>query len=649
MSIRLSLRSASILVARSYTIKQETKRSISNFHCSLQASKSISKMAQRFEDSTKFSDHRLPTHYRPSHYDLRLNPDLEKFTFDGTVKINYSCPSDSETRKPYIVLHTLDLEIYEGHIEGANQGGDKSSLSTVTYVKDSETACLEFASGVPLSGLLVLHFKGKLQDNMKGFYRTAYRIKDHELYAATTQFEATDARRCFPCWDEPEIKATFTVTIEYKDIYNIQDVAGCEMVCLSNTPVDELVLGSDGKSKICRFKETPIMSTYLLAFVVGYFDHLETKDSQNRTFRIYTTPGKTEQGRYALDVAVKSTLYYEEYFRTKYPLDKMDLIAIPDFVSGAMENWGLVTFRERCVLVDPNNTATSVKQNVALVVAHEIAHQWFGNLVTMEWWTHLWLNEGFATFMEYLCVNHIFPEYDIWSQFTTDSHMAALQLDALQNSHPVEVPVMRSSEIDEIFDDISYHKGSAIIRMLYIYIGDDCFRRGMEQYLNKFAYKNAVTEDLWDSLESASQKPVRRLMSGWTSQKGFPWLSASVSCVDSKSVKLSLTQRRFTADGRTSSEDDNVTWMIPLSAIKGSDPNNVVSLGLMEGEKTEIVIDDAANSWIKLNPATTSCYRTAYPEELVIKMQPAIKDKSLPAMDRLGLQDDFFGLCRAGK
>jgi len=607
-------------------------------------------MAKQVHDNTKFTDYRLPTHYRPTHYDLRLNPDLERFIFDGTVKISYSCSPDSKDRRPYIVLHALDLEIYAGHIESTDEGDNKLLLSTVTYAKDTETACLEFASGVPVSGLLVLHFKGRLQDSLKGFYRTKYLFRGREISAAATQFAPTSARLCFPCWDEPETKATFTLTIEYGNIASLKDfMVDHEMVCLSNTPVAQLSLGPDGKSQIFQFQMTPKMSTYLLAFVVGYFDHIETKDSGGRKYRVYSTPGKAEQGRYALDVATKSLLFYEQYFGIKYPLDKLDLVAVPDLSYGAMENWGLVTYRERCILVDLENTSTSVKQNVALIVAHELAHQWFGNLVTMEWWTHLWLNEGFATFMEYLCVNHIFPDYDIWSQFTTESYMVALQLDALQNSHPVEVPVMRSAEIDEIFDDISYHKGSAIIRMLYIYIGDDCFRKGMKQYLNKFAYKNAVTEDLWESLETASQKPVRKLMSGWTLKRGFPWLSVSLSSIDDKSVRLHLKQRRFTADGRTSSEDDNLTWMIPLSAIKSSDPTRVMPLGLMEDEKTELVIDDAADGWIKLNPATTSCYRTAYPEDLVMKMKPAIKDKSLPAMDRLGLQDDFFALCQAGK
>lgn len=280
----------------------------------------------------------------------------------------------------------------------------------------------------------------------------------------------------------------------------------------------------DGEFRVLKFDKTPIMSTYLVAVVVGEYDFVEGKSSDGVLVRVYTPKGKKEQGQFALEVATKVLPYYNKYFNIAYPLPKMDLIAIADFSAGAMENWGLVTYRETCLLVDPQNTSTVRKQWIALIVGHELAHQWFGNLVTMEWWTHLWLNEGYASFVEFLCVAHLFPEYDIWTQFVTDTYIKALELDALKNSHPIEVPVGHPSEIDEIFDDISYNKGASVIRMLHSYIGDEDFRKGMSLYLNRHSYSNALTEDLWAALEEASSKPVGDVMSTWTKQQGFPVL-----------------------------------------------------------------------------------------------------------------------------
>lgn len=251
------------------------------------------------------------------------------------------------------------------------------------------------------------------------------------------------------------------------------------------------------------------MELYLT--LLGEFEFVEEKDKYGVLHRVYTPLGKKEQGRWALEVSVKSLAFYREYFDIPYPLLKMDLIAIADFAAGAMENWGLVTYRERLLLIDPQQSSLMTKRRVALVVAHELAHQWFGNLVTMEWWTHLWLNEGFATFMQYHFTHLAYPEYDIWTLFVDETLSSALALDGMASSHPIEVPVGHPSEIDEIFDIISYHKGSSVLRMLHNYIGDDDFKKGLNQYLTKFSYKNAETEDLWASLEAASGKPIQKV------------------------------------------------------------------------------------------------------------------------------------------
>jgi puromycin-sensitive aminopeptidase len=397
-----------------------------------------------------------------------------------------------------------------------------------------------------------------------------------------------------------------------------------------------------------EFETTPIMSTYLVAIVIGEFDYIENNSSDGVLVRVYTPKGKQEQGRFALHVATKVLPYYKSYFDIPYPLPKIDLIAIANLSAGAMENWGLVTYRETCLLVDTDNTSAVVKQWVALIVGHELAHQWFGNLVTMEWWTHLWLNEGYASFVEFLCVDLLFPEYDIWTQFVTDTYIKALELDALKNSHAIEVPVGHPAEIDEIFDDISYNKGASIIRMLHSFIGDDDFRKGMNLYLKKHSYANAQTEDLWYALEEASRKPVHHVMSTWTKQQGFPLLKVTEKKTsDSNKRILSFSQQRFLADG--SVDYDNSLWVIPITVSSSEDPKKNLKYEIMETKTKEIEFQGVfKNSWLKINPGTIGVYRTLYSNELLENFLPVIHDQSLPPLDRLGLLDDLFALSQAG-
>uniref|UniRef100_A0A8C4QVC2 Aminopeptidase n=1 Tax=Eptatretus burgeri TaxID=7764 RepID=A0A8C4QVC2_EPTBU len=450
--------------------------------------------------------------------------------------------------------------------------------------------------------------------------------------------QATDARRAFPCWDEPALKATFDVTL----------VVPRDLVALSNMNVISRKASTEHPELVeVEFACTPVMSTYLLAFVVGDFEFVETVSRDGVLVRVYTPLGKSEQGRFALEVASKTLPFYKEYFNVPYPLPKIDLIAISDFAAGAMENWGLVTYRETALLVDPKNSSSASKQLVALVVGHELAHQWFGNLVTMEWWTHLWLNEGFASWIEYLCVDHCLPEFDIWTQFVSSDYAPALELDALDNSHPIEVEVGNPAEVDEIFDTISYSKGASVIRMLHDYIGDEDFRKGMNVYLNKFQHGNASTDDLWQCLKQGSGKPVAEIMRTWTQQIGFPILHVSMEQKGNDHI-LHISQQKFSS-GALFSGEDGPMWMVPVNVSSSEDSNSVKASVLLDTRKVHINIGSISNGhWVKVNPGTLGFYRTAYSPEMLQRLLQGVRNLSLPPRDRLGIQNDLFALARAG-
>ncbi|MQG31981.1 MAG: M1 family metallopeptidase [SAR202 cluster bacterium] len=575
----------------------------------------------------------LPETARPSKYRIKLQPDLKNFTFDGEQSVDLLILEATST----IVLNSIDLEISNTTLHA---NGTTLTSKSVTIDKDAETATLDFGETIqPGDARLEMVFTGELNDKLMGFYRSEYTSQDGETrYLATTQFEPTDARRAFPCWDEPAKKATFEVTLVFSDEYQ----------AVSNTPVVEEAVPGPGLKSV-RFAETPIMSTYLLVFIVGNLTSIEERAAGGTTVGVWTTPGKEDQASFALDTSVKLLSYFNEYFGIPYPLPKLDHIAIPDFAAGAMENWGAVTYRETALLVDPDNSSAGTRQRVAEVIAHEMAHMWFGDLVTMEWWDDLWLNESFASWMGNKAVDWLFPEWEMWTQFVNMDTNRALSLDGLKNSHPIEQAVKNPAEVSQLFDAISYSKGASVIRMLENFLGEESFRKGLNRYLSSHMYDNARTEDLWSALETESGRPVTAIMDSWVKQMGYPVLQVESDRTGGQTT-LSVTQERFVydrflGDGEPDSDSDNEVWRVPVSASQGSEESAVT---VMDGRQTQIDVPGSGDGWVKLNPLQTGFFRVNYSTEDWQRLVPAIESLELHATDRLGVQNDAYALSRAG-
>lgn len=565
---------------------------------------------------------RLPTYIKPERYQIMLKPDLEAFTYEGeeTIYLTLGKPVKE------ITLHAIELEIEDVMVKWK----DKIKASRISFNPDNETVIFTFERQIPKGNIeLSLKFRGQLTDKLKGFYRSKYLHEGQEKYLATTQFEATDARRAFPCFDEPAQKAIFDVTLM---------IPG-HLTAISNT-IEEQIAEHESGYKVVKFLPSPKMSTYLLAFIVGDFEYIETKSKHGVLVRVFTTPGKKHQAQFALETAAKCLDFYDDYFDIPYPLPVLDLIALPDFASAAMENWGAVTYRETALLVDETQSSAAHKQWVAIVIAHELAHQWFGNLVTMHWWTDLWLNEGFASYMENFATDKLFPEWQIWDQYIADRFAVALRLDALANSHPIEIEVHHPNEISEIFDMVSYAKGSVVIRMLAEFLGADKFREGLRHYLRKHAYGNTITDDLWKSFETVSKKPISKMMKTWTRQAGYPLLS-----VNEQDGKFKLAQSRFFSSEISRKKNRiKAKWSIPVSALDADGSKKSLLL-----ENNQFVIKRKNDGWVKFNQGETTLMRVAYNNEALNKLTLAIAEKQLSPADRLGIVRDAFALAEAGQ
>ncbi|EEH16887.2 hypothetical protein PABG_06974 [Paracoccidioides brasiliensis Pb03] len=592
-------------------------------------------------DRDTLSDVAKPTHYDLSLFNLKLG---SSWAYNGKVKI------DTRISRPTseIVLNAKELTVDNAEVSFAD-GKPPIKSTNISYDKASERAILKFPSDIqPGPCLLIVDFTGTMNNHMAGFYRSKYTPvgtpsvgtpkDDQNYYMLSTQFEACDARQAFPCFDEPNLKATFDFEIETPKY----------LVALSNMPVKETRQGSLEDLQFVKFERTPVMSTYLLAWAVGDFEYVEalTERKYNGAsipVRVYTTRGLKEQARFALDYAHRTIDYFSEIFQIDYPLPKSDLLAVHEFAMGAMENWGLVTYRTTAVLFEEGKSDAKYKNRVAYVIAHELAHQWFGNLVTMDWWNELWLNEGFATWVGWLAIDHFHPEREIWSQFVAEGLQSAFQLDSLRASHPIEVPVKNALEVDQIFDHISYLKGSSVIRMLSSQLGQETFLRGVSDYLKAHSYGNATTNDLWSALSKASNQDVAAFMDPWIRKIGFPLVT-----VKELPDQLSISQKRFLTSGDAKPEEDKTVWWIPLGVKTEATTSTAVQehkgLTTRSGSIKGIGSDQ---SFYKLNKDQCGFYRTNYPADRLAKLGKS--QDLLSTEDKIGLIGDAAALAVAGE
>ncbi|HET9729856.1 MAG TPA: M1 family metallopeptidase, partial [Acidimicrobiia bacterium] len=557
------------------------------------------------------STDRLPRVALPRRYDLRIRCDIDQGTFEGRVDVDLAVDQATDT----VMLHAKDLVV---GVETLEQDGRAIDAQLAV---EPERGRIVVSTAQPLepgSARLSLRFDGRISTGLVGFYRSRFTDADGvEQHLAATQFEATHARMAFPCFDEPDCKAVFALTLEVPE----------QLVALSNGPEIERS-ARDGWATI-RFGETIPMSTYLAAWVVGPFELTEPVDAGGIPVRVAHVPGRGHLTRFALDVGAFALRFFTEYYGIPYPGEKCDLIALPDFGFGAMENLGCVTFREARLLLDPQQVTLDELTGAALTIVHEIAHMWFGDLVTMKWWNGIWLNEAFATFMEHLGVDAFRPEWRTWDDFAI-GRAAALDVDALDTTRTVEYEVHTPADADGMFDLLTYEKGGSVLRMLERWLGAEAFRAGVRHYLTRYQFANTETTDLWDALEDATGQPVRQIMDSWIFQPGFPLLVGHEDHV---------SQRRFTFDGRA----DATRWSIPIRA-RIHEGNHAETRTLLCAND-RIALETPPDALVVLNAGGQGYYRVSYPT----KWRDSLLDAGvLDALERAALIDDEWAAVLAG-
>ena len=556
----------------------------------LMAEFSIMSSALASEKPFSFKDTpgKLPKDVVPTDYAVRIVPDIDKLTFAGTetVKLNV------RRRVRQLVLNALELKI-----EAASIDGNELLRSAIKIDTKNELLTLALPSELPTGEhTLALRFAGIINQQGQGLFYMRYQEQGTGARKTMlgSQFEATDARRFFPCWDEPVFRARFQLTAVVPENW----------LAVSNMPVESEDKIAGGKE--VRFAATPPMSSYLNVFVAGELESIESRSGPTQ-LRVIATKGKAEMGRYALQATGQILRYYNDYFGVAYPLPKLDQIALPGGFGGAMENWGGITYYESKLLFDPKSSSEETKQDIYEVLAHEMAHQWFGDLVTMAWWDNLWLNEGFASWMGSKCTAHFNPQWEVWqrrefprnpSRRAGIAKEAAMEGDARSTTHPIQQPVATEAEANSAFDDITYKKGQSFLRMLESFLGDDVFREGIRDYMAAHAYLNTTTADLWNALSDASGKPVGEIAAGWTEQPGFP----VVKVKRDQRGDVSLTQERFTVNFTNAPA---LEWKIPLMyAVVGETPAT-----LLMTRKLDSIHNIPPDRALKLNVNGAGNYR----------------------------------------
>jgi len=580
--------------------------------------------------------HRLPYSVEPRRYDLRLAPDLDAARFTGEVRIE----AVAHEWVSEIALHGVDLSVSAAAVSA---DGGPARTASVDPDPGRERLVLGLGDGVGPGPLeITLAFEGVLNDLLRGFYRSTFVDADGRTQTiATTQFEATDARRAFPCFDEPDRKAVFAVTLDVP--------AGLE--AFSNGPARSEEALPGGARRI-RFGDTIPMSTYLVAFVVGPLEATAPVDAGGTPVRVVHAPGKGHLTAFALDVARHALAFFTEFFGIPYPGEKLDLLAIPDFAFGAMENLGCVTFRESALLIDPRAASRLELERIADVVSHEIAHMWFGDLVTMKWWNGIWLNEAFATLMELLCVDAFRPEWERWLAFGLERD-AAFAVDGLHSTRPVEYPVGPPEEAQGMFDVLTYQKGASVLRMLERFIGAEAFRDGIRRYLDAHRLANTETADLWDALEAASGQPVRSIMDTWIFQGGFPLVSVSAD----GDGALVLSQDPFTFGPARPGTPSAIgsDWQVPVIVRNAAGAGTGTGTGTGTGE-TRLLLgpaaatlppSDASGAPLVVNAGGAGFYRVAYPQAHLARLAADLD--ALGPLERFNLFGDTWAAVVAGR
>jgi puromycin-sensitive aminopeptidase len=557
-----------------------------------------------------------------------LATDLVALEFQGTATITVDVLEPVRD----LVMNAVDLDIRAAEIELPG-GGRLTGAARTDDIAQRLVVELpeELEPGVGYR--LLLRYVGKLNDQLHGFYRSRFTGADGgEHVIASSQFEPADARRAFPCWDEPEFKATFAIRL----------VVDAGLTALSNASiVEEMAL--DGGRKRVTFAETMPMSTYLVAFVVGPFERTGPEVVEGVPLGVLAVPGKSHLTRFAMERGAHALRFFARYFEIPYPGDKLDHVAIPDFAFGAMENLGCVTYREHALLVDPAVASQLELQRVASVIAHETAHMWFGDLVTMKWWNGIWLNEAFATFMELAADDDFRPEWLVWAAFG-NSKASALSTDGLRSTRPIEFPVGRPEEAEAMFDVLTYQKGAAVLRMLEQYLGPETFRKGISHYLSTHAYGNTDTGDLWDAIEAVSGEPVRSIMDSWIFQGGYPLVSVERGDRGDESV-IKLEQRRFLYDGAGSGPDQQ--WAVPVNvrALVGGEVQR--QRLLVDGPGATVTFDGPVD-WIVVNDGAWGFYRVRYSADLMGRLLAAGLGSVCDPLERMSLVVDAWASLVSG-